>query len=77
MSPLRQSLIELVEACDMAAGILSVMPAVLILQASERSGVMAEYGSAVLGRLIALPLIVPLRLTSSVLNTVCHLKSKR
>ncbi|MBP9864458.1 hypothetical protein KBC54_03360 [Patescibacteria group bacterium] len=74
---LREELCDLVEACDMTAGVLSVLPGVLILQASERSGYMAEYGSAVLGKLVALPLIVPLRLTSSALNTVFRLKSKK
>ena len=74
---LREELCDLVEACDMTAGVLSVLPGVLILQASERSGYMAEYGSAVLGKLVALPLIVPLRLMSSTLNTVFRLKSKK
>ena len=77
MMKFREGLCDLVEACDMTAGVLSMLPGVLILQASERSGYMAEHGCAVLGKLIALPLTVPLRLTSSVLNTVFRLKSKK
>ena len=74
---LREELCDLVEACDMTAGVLSVLPGVLILQASERSGYMAEYGSAMIGKLVALPLIVPLRLMSRILTVACHLKPIR
>ena len=73
----REALFDVAEVCDMTARVLSVLPGVLILQASERSGYMAEYSSAVLGKLIAMPLIVPLRLTSGILNAACRLKPMR